>query len=1297
MMRKLLLLSLGLLLSGLSFGQQKNVTIYWESDEGSKASSLTTSKLTDAERRERTLSQINLQLEHDQLLYQQQWEDQGFANENSLKITNIRYASLTSEELKKINRNLVPENPKYWINSTTGFGIIYTTVSISPIVRRNGQFQKIKSFSVAYTYKNRTGSTFRQPIVNSVLATGNWYKFKVEKTGIYRLTKDFLNNLGMNTDGIDPRTLKVYGNGGKPLPLVNENNLVFDLPETAIQVVGEEDGSFDNGDFVLFYGTGVEGYTGNGFFDEGGAHFENGTFLNPYSDESFYYVTAGSSPGLRVAPMVEPTGTATVTINRFDDIQFHEEDEFSPAKVGRRFFGNRFDVENEQSFEFNFPNITSGQTMEVIVRAAAVSESSTSMTVSINGTPVSPLNFGPINDPLLLTVDSSTELIVASGETVTVDLAYNNEGNPSSVGYLDYISIQAFRNLTGSDGQLPFRYFPAQDLFGVIGQYEISNASQFSQVWDVTNPAFITSKQNDGGGSISFKANLGEIREYVAVNPNDYFTPVEASISQVLNQDLKGTIFNDASGNFKDIDYLIVTAPFMIQPALRLANHHKNINGLNVKVVTTDKIYEEFSSGKQDIGAIRNFVRYIYENASTESKRLKYLCLFGDTSVDMKNRFTNNNNIVPTFHTPSSISTFLSYMSDDYFVSLSPLEGNLVDLTVEAKIDVVVGRILADDVQLANTMVDKIINYSDKVSYGNWRNTFVLISDDVDESYEYQSLEVTLDSIGDRVTAEKPYINVKKIHTDAYQQETSAGGNRYPEAQEAIINSIEVGSLIVNYFGHGGEDGLAKEFIFTKTDGQTLQNRNRYPCIVTVTCEFTKFDNPLRITGGELTYWNRDGGAVSLITTTRSVQVTLGVSFNTLLADELFGFGLDIPVPPAEALAITKNLISNDNRRVIFYVGDPAMRLAFPRQSARITTLNDVPISQATDTLKALSRVKFAGEVVGPGGNVLTNYNGVLEAKVYDKDLQRQTLGNDGVRDDDGRLLILDFKTLGEVIFNGQATVTNGVFEFEFVVPRDIQIPVGNGKVSLYAERNNELEDQTGFNLDILVGGLNENAPEDNIGPTVQLFMNDESFVSGGITNDSPFLIAKLEDENGINTASGIGHDLIAILDGDEANPIVLNEYYQADVDDFTKGKANYKLRNLEEGLHTLTVKAWDVYNNSSTGEIQFVVFGDDKLEIQRVLNYPNPFVDYTEFWFEHNRPTEPLDIQVQVFTITGKVVRTLNRTILTEGGQSRDIVWDGRDDFGERIGKGVYVYKLTVKSTLTNQQVEKFEKLVIL
>ena len=351
-----------------------------------------------------------------------------------------------------------------------------------------------------------------------------------------------------------------------------------------------------------------------------------------------------------------------------------------------------------------------------------------------------------------------------------------------------------------------------------------------------------------------------------------------------------------------------------------------------------------------------------------------------------------------------------------------------------------------------------------------------------------------------------------------------------------------------------------------------------------------------------------------------------------------------------------------------------------------------MPIDQATDTLKALSKIKLEGEVLNESGMLMTDYNGILEAKVFDKNVMRQTLDNDNFN------FVMDFITLGEGIFNGQATVSNGVFEFEFVVPRDIQIPVGKGRVSLYSKKDNTFEDQAGVNLDLDVGGLNENAPEDNEGPLIKLFMNDESFVSGGITDDSPMLLAKLEDPNGINTASGIGHDIVAILDGDESNPFLLNEFYQADVDDYSKGKTTYKFRDLEDGLHTLTLKAWDVYNNSSTAEIQFIVAGNDKLEITRVLNYPNPFVNYTQFWFNHNRPDETLDVQVQVFTVTGKVVWTQNATLPPSGSYlCREITWDGRDDFGDRIGKGVYVYKITVRSSLTNQRVEKFEKLVIL
>ena len=1279
LMRKAILLFILFVMPFIGKAQSKSVTIDW-GDSSPTASSVGVNK-SSVSAKEKAIASLKLQLNKERVIYQTKWEDANIADKNSLRITNVRYGSVSSAELNKINTELVPNNLEYSIGSTRSRDKLFTILKISPIVKTSGGYQKVISFNVDYRYSPQACPDFTPEIINSVLATGQWFKFKVEKTGIHKIDKSFLSSLGMNTDGINPRNIKVYGFGGKSLPLLNSENKFFDLPENAIQVVGEEDGSFDGNDYILFYGTNTEGYVE-----------ENDSNLNPYSNESYYYITADGAPGKRVRAMVEPTGAVEFTINEFDDYKFHEEDEESPTKLGRKWFGNRFDIENEQSFTFEFPNIVAGKPMQLIIKSAAASESNTSMAVTVNSTSLDPITFSRLGIGGLLDLDDYYEEIAASNESVQVDLMYNNAGNPSSIAYLDYIGLWAVRKLSGVDGQFNFRYKAATTLAGV-GEYQISNASQFSQVWDVTDMQFITSKQNEGNAStFSFKQTLGEVREYVAINPNNYFVPIKTAQPVVQNQNLKGTIFKDASGNFQDVDYIIITAPFLIQPALRLATYHKNLQGLNVKVVTTDKIYEEFSSGRQDISAIRNFVRYVYHNASTEAKRVKYVGIIGDASIDYKNRLANNNNIVPTFQTLTGVSIAQSYMSDDFFGNMDECEGAIgTGRDDNDLLDIAMGRILADDVSLANAMVDKIIKYTSESSYGNWRTNFVLISDDIDKDNEEQ-LELKLDALGDEISQEKPFINVKKIHTDAYQQEASAGGNRYPEVNEAIKSAFDVGAIIIDYFGHGGEDGLASEYIYTKEAAQNLTNKDNLPCMVTVTCEFTKFDNPLRITAGELTYQNRQGGAISLVTTTRAIYISTGVEFNQLLADNLFGYGRDVPNTPAEGLRLSKQEIDSDLRRVVFYIGDPAMNLAFPKKSIRLTKLNGVPIGQATDTLKALSKIKLEGEVLNESGMLMTDYNGILEAKVFDKNVMRQTLDNDNFN------FVMDFITLGEGIFNGQATVSNGVFEFEFVVPRDIQIPVGKGRVSLYSKRDNTFEDQAGVSLDLDVGGLNENAPEDNEGPLIKLYMNDESFVSGGITDDSPMLLAKLEDPNGINTASGIGHDIVAILDGDESNPFLLNEFYQADVDDYSKGKATYKFRDLEDGLHTLTLKAWDVYNNSSTAEIQFIVAGNDKLEITRVLNYPNPFVNYTQFWFNHNRPDETLDVQVQVFTVTGKVVWTQNATLPPSGSYlCREITWDGRDDFGDRIGKGVYVYKITVRSSLTNQRVEKFEKLVIL
>ena len=552
------------------------------------------------------------------------------------------------------------------------------------------------------------------------------------------------------------------------------------------------------------------------------------------------------------------------------------------------------------------------------------------------------------------------------------------------------------------------------------------------------------------------------------------------------------------------------------------------------------------------------------------------------------------------------------------------------------------------------------------------------------------------------ISENKPFFNSKKILSDAFNQETSSGGQRYPDVKDEIINGIKQGALVVNYFGHGGEDGLARERIFDKIDAAEIINKNKLNCFVSVTCEFTKFDNPNRQTAGEFLYWNRNGGSVALITTTRQIFVSVGVNFNLTLENYLFSLNSDSYTSMAEALRLTKidpSISNSDQRRLVFFIGDPAMKLAIPEPEIMITHLNDIPIGEFDSNIRGLDLVNVKGQIYDNNNQLINDYQGELTVTVFDKEIDRSTLGNDGTTDNSGNPIILDFKTLGETLFRGKSSVNDGQFEFDFVIPKDVGMEIDFGKFSFYSKGNTDFTDKNGYNISVLIGGINENAAEDNDGPEIDLYMNDESFISGGITNENPNLIVKLFDENGINTSSGVGHDIVATIDSDESNSYILNEYYTANIDDFQNGTVNFPLNDINPGVHTLKLKAWDVYNNSSESEIEFIVFDEDQeLVIENVLNYPNPFINYTEFWFNHNSST-PLDVIIQVFTISGMLVKTITGSTDTSGNNSfsRDFIWDGRDDFGDRVAKGVYIYKLSVRSESLNKSVSKTEKLVIL
>lgn len=1206
------------------------------------------------------------------------------ANGSSVQISNIVYEPISRTELGDLTLQNISDKVNESLIITNSRDLKHTFLSLNPIIKDGNGFKRIKSFS--YNINNSTtrsnSSIFQKTaaISNSVLASGEWYKFYIQKSGVYKVTKSFLQSLGFDPSNIDPRRIKIYGNGGKILPLANSVYYPDDLTENAIQIIGESDGIFNNEDYILFYAEGTDNWTS-----------ENQTNLNLYDTKSYYYITATGNEGKRIPNFNQPTGNSTLELNTFDDYQFHEIDQNNIAHLGRQWLGESFDINQEQEFSFNFPNLDTTIPVKIEVRAASASFTPTSFIVTANGQNVGTINFNSISsnsDTKYYSSNLPANSTFTGTDDIRIKLTYNNNGVPGSKGYLDFINLTAKRKLLGTGKQFVFQYNAAGSTAGIVN-YTIGNASGITQIWDVTDIYNVSKIENANQSTFSFKANLGEVRKYVSIDASDYYTPLKENQSKIANQNLKGTIFRNNQNTFQDLDYLIVTPQNLVSQAERLAVFHRSNSNLTVKVISLESIYQEFSSGKQDIAAIRNFVKYIYENASSSEKRIKYLNLFGDASYDYKDRISNNTNIVPIYQSLTSNTVGEAGFASDDFYGLMDVNEGIIAYPFNG-IDIAVGRMLVSDNAQAQEMVNKVLEYHDPKSLGNWRNNFVLISDDSDKSGD-ETLQAHQNALADLISTEKPFFNVEKIFLDAYTQEASAGGSRYPKARTDFFNAFEKGALVFNYLGHGGEDGLASERIWEKSDGQNLNNQYKYPLFITITCEFSRFDDPTRPTAGEYVFWNPKGGAIAMLTTIREIGQINGEDFNDTLSKNLLSYGSNQYNSIAESLRISKNENPSSGSNVVTYLGDPALMLAIPRPKINLTKVNNIAISQAIPDFKSLSKIKISGEITDENNVLLSNYNGELATAIFDKMITNSTLNNDGFSPP------IQFKTLGETIFRGNASVTNGQFEFSFVVPRDIRIPVDSGKISFYSKKNATLENQTGYNNTIKIGGINENAPQDNISPKVKLYMNDETFVSGGITNESPFLLAVLEDENGINTASGIGHDIVAILDGDVSNPYILNDYYQTKLDDYTNGNLRFPFRNLAPGLHTISFTAWDVYNNPVTSEIQFTVVGDESLTLSHVLNYPNPFSTYTQFWFSHNRPYEPLDVQVQVMTITGKVVWTKNQTITTEGFLSREITWDGKDDFGDRIGKGVYIYKLTVKSNLTNKKAEKYEKLVIL
>ena len=1111
---------------------------------------------------------------------------------------------------------------------------------------------------------------------NSVLSSGIWSKVAVREGGIYKIDLPFLATMGFNTSNISSTSIRLFGNGGNMLSEANADVPVDDLAEIAIMVIDGGDGLFNGNDYFLFYGAGPDRW----LKDSLNKRFTHQK--NIYSDSAYYFITIGGI-GKRITSLQVNT-SPTLTVNSFNERVFHELDTINLLSSGKEWLGEEFAEAPgktlSRSFSITVPNLITSSPSALISNCVARSINVTSrFDVRINNQLVQQINVPSTGAGLydLFAQQSQQQSdVLLPQESLQVNYTYM-PGGFNSQGWLNFFEIHTRRNLVlNNSGQLPFRDW--NSVGNNICEFVISNTTSITQVWDVTDPFSIVRMQgNFAANEFRFVHDAVRLREYIAFNPTNALIPGNAG--RIPNQDLH---------NSQQTDYLIVTNGLLLSQAERLAAFHRQRN-LKVTVVTADKIFNEFSSGKQDPVAIRDFVKMYFDKAGINpANRPKYLLLFGDASFDYKKRIANNTNLVPAYQSKIFLDPLSTYTSDDFFGFLDDNE-DINSGLVTNLLDIGIGRVPAKNAEEARNYVDKVNNYYSKESFGAWRNNISFIADDEDNNLHLQDAELITNTV-----SANPIFNIQKIYLDAFQQESGSAGSRYPTVNETINNQIANGTLVFNFIGHGGSARLAEEVILDQPMINGWSNTTRLPLFVTATCDFAPYDNPFTNSLGENILLRPKTGGIALMTTTRLV-----FSFsNRVMNNNYMQFAMQ---PDAngkyrslgEAVMAAKNFTyqsSGDliNNRKFTLLGDPALTLAFPQFRIKTTKLNFIDPLLRTDTLSAGEKVVIEGEVTDNNGSPLSSLNGTVYPVIFDKPQTITTKANDPGSQQ------TSFQQQSNILFKGKASVNNGKFSFSFKVPKDINYQFGQGKISYYAEDG--IKDGSDLFNGFIIGGSATSVDNDQDGPAIKAWLNDEKFVNGSIVNQRPVLILKLADSSGINTSgTGIGHDITAMLDNNSDQIFNLNNYYEADLDKYGQGYARFQLPELLPGIHSLKIKAWDVLNNSSEFILDFSVMNDDELVIDHVLNYPNPFTTKTQFWFEHNKPGQDLFVQVHIFSLTGRVVKTIEKTINTPGNRSSELDWDGKDDFGDKIGRGVYVYRLKVFCTGSKPQTVT-EKLVI-
>lgn len=1195
------------------------------------------------------------------------------ADENAgyqVSVENAEFIPLTAEEEKIVARNAIPQTIE--VNTFNGYerGTTYLNIQILPFVMKDNKVMKVSRFNLQIVKQTKPSRIF-SPVMHSyaassVLASGKFVKVKIKETGIYKLTYEALNSMGVNSANV-----RVFGYGGALLDQDFTKPKPDDLPEVAVWMEKGADGVFNAGDYILFYGQGLVKWR----YDQPRSMFTH--TLNHYANEGYYFITSDAGQGKKIqdVAITVPAGTEVAEVTEFTDYQLHEVEKYNLAKTGKVFYGEIFENTTSYNFSFDFPNMAAGN-VKARVDVAATSTETSGFVLKLNG--AQELSFSvsrKSGDNYEIGKEANATLtfpVTNPNSKAEFTLTYSKP-NLSARGYLNYLEVNARRKLVMNGAVLFFRNTDNLNSF-VYNRYRISGVNANVQVWDITDPANVKRIVAARSGDVLEFTDSGEtLKEYLAIDPT-------AKASFTLEPTPAGTVANQDIHGMQAAEMVIITHPTFVPQAEKLANAHRQMDNLRVNVMTTDQVYNEFSSGTPDASAYRWAMKMFYDRAlaaADASAMPKYLLLFGRGSYDNRGIINNSgDNLVITYQADMSLDIVKSYVTDDYFGFLDDKEGLYPPANL---LDIGIGRFPVATSQQADDVVNKTIAYMKNEIRGNWKNQLCFLADDEDGALHMRQA----DSIAQSLKKNNQGFQFNKIYLDAYLQETSASGDTYPLATTKLHNLINTGLLMLNFTGHASENGWTKEKVLLADDVKNMYN-TKLPLWVAATCDFVLFDVK-NISAGEYVLLNPAGGGIALFSAARTVYASQNERLNRFFTLDLFEKNNGKYPRLGDAVFKSKNQTGTEINKLSYMLfGDPALRLTYPTGYRVITEkINDKTVSNS-DTLKALSVNKFQGYIVDDNNNKVTDFNGKLEISIYDKMQKITTLDNDKAGS-------ITYEDRPNLLYSGKANITDGVFTFTAMIPRDIRYNYGSGRINYYASDSNSDREAQGFYENFTVGGSTPDFIQDNEGPAVTMYLNTPNFTPAGKVNETPMFVARVSDKNGINTVgSGIGHDMRLVIDGNPLTSYTLNDNFEAETGSYQEGTVRMKLPQMSAGKHTITFFCWDLLNNSTTATLDFEVVPGLIPELFSVYNYPNPVRTGTSFVIEHDRPQVILETTLDIFDISGRLIISVRQN------SAENLKWDLKDSTGKKVQAGVYLYRISIK-TNNSEQTSKANKIIVL